>query len=127
MSDTFGALYFQGQQLNLPGGGPQSIGPFAIPASGIQEIVTVKLADSTVTTVVPTTAAGYAYNAQGLVLIPPVGGTVAWVYSAYMVPSDSGLSGSPQYPTVLTFDPANMPTNIYLFSSGTVSIVLQFL
>lgn len=124
MSDTFGALYIQGQQLNLPGGGPQAIGPFALPASGVQSIVTVNLVDNTVTVPVPTTAAGYPYNATGVLLVPQ-GITIEFQYKT--VSGDTGIHGSPAYPSFLAFDLNNMPSNIYLTSTGTVSVVLQFL
>lgn len=124
MSDTFGALYIQGQQLNLPGGGPQSVGPFALPASGVQSIVTVPVANDSNDVAVPTLAAGYAYDATGVVIIPPTGGTVP-VQIALVI--NQYFYINPEYPSFIAFDPNNMPSNLYVKSTGTVAVVAQFL
>lgn len=116
MSDTFGAVYIQGIQIALPGGGNQNIGPFAIPASGVQDTQTVTV-DTTATIAVPSTA-------QGVVLIPPSGGTVGWAFRT--VSGDTGTHLSKSLPSVITFDPTNEPSNIYLASVGSVEIVAQF-
>lgn len=118
MSDTFGAMYISGQQVDLPGQGDQVIGPFAIPCSGVQYTNPVALSAGTKT--IPTIA-----NAQGVLLIPPAAGTVAWSYKTIV--SDTGTFGSQTLPTFLDFDPANYPSNLYLTSAGTVTIVVQFI
>lgn len=116
-------MYIQGLQINLPG--QQSVGPYSIPASGTQQVVQAVLVASTVTVTVPTVAAGYPESATGALIIPPTGGTVAWSYKT--TSGDTGIHGSPLYPSVLSFDPANMPTTLYLVSTGTVTLTVQFL
>lgn len=119
MSDTFGALYISGIQTGLPGGGVQGIGPFAIPCSGDQYTQTW-VVDTTATVPVPTVTIP-----KGVLLVPPTGGTVAWGFKTYS--SDIGTQLSVGYPTFIDFDTANPPTNLYLFSSGSVPIVVQFI
>ncbi len=120
MSDTFGAIYIQGQQIGLPGGGSQSIGPYGLPASGVQETVPVNLVNDTVATTVPTSV-----KPIGVLIVPPVGGAVAFSYKT--VSGDTGIYANPQYPSWLAFDPAYVPTTLYLVSAGTVSVILQFI
>jgi hypothetical protein len=117
MSDAFGALYINGVQTGLPSGGPQGIGPFAVPASGVQD--TNAWTVNTATTVpVPPLAAG-------VLLVPPVGGSVAWSFKT--ISGDTGTHLDKALPTFINFDSSNMPANIYLTSAGSVVVVVQFL
>ncbi len=114
MSDTFGALYMMGQQNNLPGGGTQGIGPYAIAASGVQDSNTW-VVDTAETVPVPAGAAG--------ALIIPVSGTDIRYKT---VSGDTGTYQGAQ-PTFLCFDSAHVPSNIYLTSAGSVTVVVQFI
>lgn len=116
MSDTFGAVYVSGQQIALPGGGQQGVGPFAIPASGVQDTQTVTV-NTASTIAVPA-------GCQGVILVPPVGGSVAWRFKT--VSGDTGTYLSQSLPTVITLDPNNLPSDIYLTSASSIAVVLQF-
>ena len=118
MSDTFGAVYVSGQQQALAGGGIQGIGPFAIPCSGVQDTRTI-VVDTTATVGVPTDIVP-----NGVVLVPPVGGTVAWTFRT--VNGDTGTHLNQALPSVIAFDPNNIPANIYLGSASSVTIVVQY-
>jgi len=120
MSNTFGALYIQGQQINLAGGNSQSIGQFAIPASGVQDTVTCNCTASTLfTQVVPTNIVPI-----GVVVIPPIGGTSSILVKT--VSGDTGIYLNPEYPSFIAFDPGHIPTNVYLTCSSSIAVVLQF-
>ena len=116
MSNTYGAVYVSGQQNALPGGGNQGIGPFAIPASGVQDTQSITV-NTSATVAVPA-------GGQGLVLVPPSGGMVAWRFKTQS--SDTGTYMSKTLPSVITLDPNNYPSNIYLASASSVVIVVQF-
>ena len=121
MSNTFGALYIQGQQTNLPGGGIQGIGQFAVPASGTQDTPTCQCtAASTFTLALPTSIAPV-----GALVIPP--STASGTIKIKTVSGDSGIFVSPSYPTWICFDPSNLPTNLYITCSVSQAIVVQFI
>jgi hypothetical protein len=117
MSDTFGALYISGQQTGLPSGGQQGIGPFAIPASGVQDTQTV-IVNTTATIPVPS-------GAQGVLLVPPVAGDVAWSFRT--INGDTGTYLNQSLPSFIDFDPDNYPSNIHLNSASSVAITVQFI
>lgn len=117
MSDTFGALYMQGNQIGLPGGGIMGIGPFAVPCSGVLDN---KLYGVNTTVTVPV-----ATGAAGAIIIPPASGTVSFSYKT--VPGDTGIYASPSQPSFLAFDPAHIPSSIYLVSASSVDITVQFI
>ena len=116
VSDTFGAVYVSGMQNGLPGGGVQGIGPFAIPCSGVQNTRDIPV-NTTATVGVPV-------GAQGVVLVPPATGTVAWQFRT--VNGDTGTFLSRSLPSVITFDPGSEPGNVYLNSASSVVITCQF-
>lgn len=118
MSDTFGAVYLSGQQMALPGGGVQGIGPFAIPASGVQDTNTWNISTSPISVGVPN-------GAQGVLLIPPVGGVTAWLFKT--VSADTGTFLSPSLPSFVCFDLNNIPAHIFMLTgAGTTTITAQF-
>ena len=124
MSDTYGALYIQGQQINLPGGS-QGIGQFAIPASGLQGTYAVYLSGTTpVATPVPEPGGTLPI---GVLVIPPAGGT-AGIRIRFNGNTIANLPINPQYPSWFAMDPGDIWTNVYLTStSGTaVTVILQF-
>ncbi len=92
------------------------MGPFAIPAAGVQST-----RDITVNT---TASVGVPVGAQGVVLVPPVPGTVAWQFRT--VNEDTGTYLSKSLPSVITFDPGSEPGNVYLTSADSVVITCQF-
>lgn len=121
MSNTYGALYIQGQQTNLQGGGPQGIGAFAVPASGVQDTITVNcLASTLTTTVIPTNI-----TPTGVLVIPPTSGIASILFKTVL--ADTGTYLNPQYPSFVAFDPAHLPTNVYLTCGAANVVVLQFI
>ena len=125
MSDTYGALYIQGQQINLPGGGGnQGIGQYAIPASGIQYTVTLLVPDSSGSSIplsllpIPPT---------GVLIIPPVAGTVPFTFRTVF--GDTGIDLSPAYPSWVAFNPADHPAYVYFVAATghTVDLTVQFI
>jgi hypothetical protein len=119
MSDTFGALYINGIQQGLPGGGIQGIGPFAIPCSGNQD-TNIYGVNTSITITVPS-----VYVPQGVLIIPPTGGTVAFRFKT--VSADSGVYLNPSLPSFINFDPSNLPVDVYLVSASSVDIGVQFI
>ena len=104
MSDTFGALYIQGQQNDLPGQGDQAIGPFAIPCSGVQYTNPVAISADTRTVPLPS-------GAQGVLLIPPAAGTVAWSYKTVSGGTPGSSPARPSRPSSTSTRPTTRPTS----------------
>lgn len=122
VSDTFGALYIQGIQIALAGGGIQGIGPFAIPCSGVQDTQTRNITTAVTTVAVPTAPA----LPSGVVIIPPIGGVTDTNLIYKNVIGDSGINLSPFYPTMISFDPADVPNNmLFATASGSILITIQ--
>ena len=119
MSNTFGALYIQGQQINLPGGGIQGIGQFAIPCSGVQQTLSQPLTSSNVSVTVPTGAAG-------MLIIPPADN----VQPVFIAPINTatGLVLSGEFPSFLAFDFSDPPISFYMKSEGSnFTVTIQFI
>ena len=117
---TYGSFNISGLQNGLASGNQNSLGPFAVPfsATTFQETITV---NTTATIAVPATALGVA-------IIPPLAGS-AHSLTFKTVSGDTGVYISAVSPTVIEFDLANghVPSNIYLVSSGSIAVTVQFL
>lgn len=112
-----GTLSIQGLQFDTTNG-QSFVGPFSIPFSAISSIAIVPFNSSNVATPVPT-------GVQGVVITP--NGTSGMTVSMGFITAQVSRI-SPIYPTVVTFDQASLPTNIYLTISNTANaaVTLQF-
>ena len=114
---SYGFFSIQGQQINTQQGSRQPLGSFTVPFGSVVDVQTVTV-DTTVTIPVPA-------GALGVAIIPPAGNTTPSL-KFKTVSGDSGVFIAPGVPSVIEFDPDNLPTNIYLVSGGSVSVVVQF-
>jgi hypothetical protein len=114
---SYGFFSIQGQQINTQQGGRNPLGPFNIPFGDITDTQTVTV-NTTATIAVPA-------GCGGVCIIPPAGNTTPSL-KFKTISGDSGTFIAPGVPTVIEFDPDNMPTNLYLVSGGSVVVVVQF-
>jgi hypothetical protein len=123
MSTTNGYYSIQGYQIETPSGGRINLGPFNVPMSAVSEVLQFALTAGTQTIAVPT-------GTFGVAVIPPIGAPPAGV--TLKLKTNSGDSGdfiSTAYPSILEFDHVNnhVPANVYLVSSGNITVGVQFL
>lgn len=114
---SYGFFSIQGQQINTQQGGRQPLGSFTVPFGSVVDVQTITV-DTTATIPVPA-------GALGVAIIPPAGNTTPSL-KFKTVSGDSGTFIAPGVPSVIEFDPDNLPANIYLMSGGSVSVVVQF-
>jgi hypothetical protein len=114
---SYGFFSIQGQQINTQQGSRQPLGSFTIPFGSVVDVQTVTV-DGTTEIAVPA-------GALGVAIIPPAGNTTPTL-KFKTVSGDSGVFIAPGVPSVIEFDPDNLPANIYLVSGGSVSVVVQF-
>lgn len=116
---TYGSFNVAGIQFPTEGSGSVPLGPFGIAFSNTAQTTTVTV-NTTSTVSVPSTAGGVA-------IIPNTGnvGTIKFK----TVSGDSGTYISPNAPSFIEFDTINseVPANIYLVTSVSTQITLQFL
>lgn len=117
MSASNGFYSIQGIQTGT-GVGRVPLGPFNVPFGDVTEVLT-ETVNTAVTIPVPP-------GAQGVSISPPPGNTTPSL-KVKTVSGDSGTFIGPGTPSVIQFDPANLPANIYLVSSGSVVVVVQFI
>lgn len=113
---AFGAFYINGLQTGIPGGNQTSLGPFAVPFTGCQDVFQQVLSVGANTVTVPT-----ATVPGGLWIIPPNGSTVT-------LQLPGGLYIDPQSETFVNFDNTtpHVPASIVITAGGTVTVVFQF-
>lgn len=116
---TFGTWQLAGSQYSTPQGGTTSLGPFAIAFGPVTSVVPT-LVNTSATVPIPATAAGVC-------IIPPIGNTTptlefSTVSGAFAV----GQFIDPGQPTLIQFDSAHQPANLYLVSGSSVTVVIQF-
>lgn len=116
---TYGSFNVAGIATPTTGTGYQPLGPFAIPFSNTSEVLTV-VVNTTLTVPVPSSAGGVA-------IIPPPANTNTLTFRT--VNGDTGTFLSPQSPSFIEFDTVtpHVPSNIYLVSGASLTLVLQFL
>jgi hypothetical protein len=61
----------------------------------------------------------------GVAIIPPIGNSSPSL-KVKTLSSDSGIFLAPGQPTLISFDPDNMPSDIYLVSGSSVTVQIQF-
>lgn len=115
-----GFLSLQGLQTGLASGS-SGIGPFSVPFSAISEVVAIPANSSNVATLVPTSVVPV-----GVLLV--ASGTAAMTCSAGFISAQLSRINPSGYPTIWTFDPAAMPTNVYVTVSNTSGafVTIQF-
>ncbi|MGA9527150.1 MAG: hypothetical protein WBS24_03430 [Terriglobales bacterium] len=116
MSNGFFSI--QGQQTGTAQGSRVPLGPFNVPFGDVTDIQTVTV-NTTATIAVPA-------GALGVAITPPIGNTTPSL-KFKTVSGDQGTFIGPGQPTVIEFDPANLPADVYLVSGGSVVVVVQFL
>jgi hypothetical protein len=113
---TYGTWNLAGTQYSTPQGGFVSLGPFAIAFGPVTQSQAV-LVNTTATVAVPA-------NAAGVCIIPPIGNTTPSVLAKF-VSGDTGFYIDPGQPTLIQFDSAHQPANLYLVSGGSVTVQVQ--
>ena len=111
MSFTNGSLIVQGIQINLPSLGTIKQGPFSIPFSGQYESVSYP-ADTTASDI--TIAAGY----KGIMIIPNNSAASAMTLK-FSLNGATVEYISPEFVSLITFDPDNYSTEYSLTVSNT--------
>lgn len=115
---TYGTWQLAGFQNSTPQGGEQSLGPFAI-AFGPVTFSTPVLVNTTATVAMPA-------NAAGVCIIPPIGNTTPSLeFSFVSYANAAGNYIDPGQPTLIQFDSAHQPANLYLVSGGSVTVTVQ--
>ena len=104
-----GLLNIFGTQYGVPSGNNHD--QLSIPYSTISEQVIISGVVTNNTTAVPT-------GSQGVIVIP--GASVTTLSTGF---ATSPPRVSPTYPSILSFDPASTPTNIYITTTGSSSTV----
>ena len=126
MSDTFGAVYVQGQQFGSTfGASNQAIGQFAIPCSGTIGTSGAVVANGAWTAFPVPVPNGVPF-AAGVVIIPD--GVAGAPYLLRFNTSDDGIELSATTVSVQSFDSTHIPNDIYLTmaTAGYATIVVQF-
>lgn len=119
MTASNGFYSVQGIQTGTPPG-RVPLGPFNVPFGDVTEILT-ETVNTSATIPVPA-------GAQGVAIIPPPGNTTPSLeFSMVSLANAVGNFIGPGTPTVVQFDPAHLPANIYLVSGGSVVVVVQFI
>ncbi len=114
---SYGTFQLAGIQSGTSKGGEVYLGPYAVAfgsAAQVQQVVV----NTTATVAVPT-------GALGVCIIPPIGNTTPSV-SVKTVSGDTGIFVNPGAPSLLEFDSAHLPSNIYLVSGSNVTVQVQF-
>lgn len=115
----FGSWTAVGLQTGLPAGNAQALGPFTFEFSGAQTIQPVLLTPGANGIFFPETP-----PAAGLWIFPPLGNTATMLLQGD--PADTGIYLNPQAPTFLNLDPANYPTNVFVTTTDTFTITVQY-
>lgn len=116
---TYGTWQLAGVQSGTPQAGETSLGPFAIafgPVTSVQPVVV----NTTATVAVPA-------NAAGVCIIPPIGNTTPTLgFSTTSSANATAQYIDPGQPSLIQFDSAHQPANVYLVSGSSVTVVVQF-
>jgi hypothetical protein len=118
VSASNGFYSIQGIQTGTAQGGRVPLGPFNVPFGDVTDIQTVTV-NTTATIAVPA-------GAQGVSISPPPGNLTPSL-KFKTVSGDSGTFIGPGTPSVIQFDPENLPADIYLVSGGSVVVAVQFI
>jgi len=116
---TYGTWQLAGLQSGTPQQGEQSLGPFAIAFGPVTSSAPITCAN-TATVAVPA-------NAAGVCIIPPIGNTTPSLEFSFA--SSANAAGNyidPGQPSLIQFDSAHQPANLYLVSGGSVVVQVQF-
>ena len=117
---SYGFFSIAGVQSGTAQASQMALGPFALPFGSATESSPV-LVNTTATVPVPT-------GALGVAIIPPIGNTTPTLQFS-MVSSGNASAGNyiaPGTPSVIEFDSAHVPANIYLVSGASVTVQVQF-
>jgi len=119
-----GMIIVQGLQTNIPQG-QAGIGPFTIPCSPISMATITGAGVTNESYFVPTIGPGNDVVPAGVILIPTFAADAS--YQAGFI-SGQLTYLSPYYPTIWTFDPANLPAAIFVTVSPVTfaSVTIQF-
>jgi hypothetical protein len=115
-----GTFQLAGVQIDTASAGQLSLGPFALAFGPTTNVQTV-LVNTQSTVPMPS-------GAFGVAIIPPVGNTTPTLQISFVSYANAlGNYIAPGSPTVIEFDAAHVPANLYLVSGGSVSVVVQSL
>ena len=115
-----GFFQLAGVQSGTAGGGQNYLGPYAVNFGTAFETLQV-VVNTPATVTVPTGALGVCVTA-------PIGNTtpsVQWS-TVSLANASAGNFIAPGTPSLLEFDPAHLPSNLYLNSGGNVTVQVQF-
>lgn len=112
-----GYVSIQGQQWDTAPGGGQ-IGPFSIPCSAVTQISNVATNQTNFAVPIPTGCTGCVISPNAQSAAGPQQVSVGSV-------SGQLTRISPQYPTLVTFDPAALPTNLFFTTSNVVGAIVS--
>lgn len=118
---SFGTFQIQGVQSGTSAGGESNLGPYAL-NFGSALVVQQVVVNTTATVAVPTGALGVCVTA-------PLGNTtpsLEWS-TVSLANASAGNFIAPGGPSIWEFDPAHLPSNLYLNSGGNVTVQVQFL
>ena len=114
---SYGFFQIAGIQSGTGSGGEGYLGPYAVAFGSALDIRQI-VVNTTATIPVPT-------GALGVCIIPPIGNTTpTMVFKT--VAGDTGTRINPGAPSLIEFDSAAIPANIYLVSGGNVTVQVQF-
>lgn len=120
---VYGSWAVQGIQDFTPSGLTIALGPYTVAFSACQSAV-VYTVNGTTTISVPTSP-----TPAGVAVIPPINtGTVA--VTLKFNSGDTGVHIDPAGPTIVNFDntnPGNVPANMYLVTTASTNVLVQFL
>lgn len=114
---TYGTWQLAGVQSGTGSGGEVYLGPYAVAFGSAQKSIPF-VVNTTATVPVPT-------GALGVCIVPPIGNTTPSL-SVKTVSGDTGIRIAPGGPTLIEFDSAAVPSNIYLVSGSNVTVQLIF-
>ncbi len=109
--------------LNLQGtaavpisSGSLTVGPISVTGTAIPQPVNVNVTAAGLTITVPTTNTG---TWVGMIITPPTNNAFTITYRTTV--GDTGINLPQNTPSLIVFDPANVPATIYL-KSGTTTV-----
>jgi hypothetical protein len=114
---SYGYFTLGGIQVQTAGGGQASLGPYSVAFGSTLDSAPV-VVNTTATIAVPA-------GCLGVCISPPAGNTTPSVQFSSVSALDVGYI-APGSPSLIGFDPAHLPANIYLQTSSSVTIQVQF-
>ena len=116
---TYGTWQLAGVQSGTGSGGEIYLGPYAVAFGSAQKSIPFAV-NTTATVPVPA-------GALGVCIIPPIGNTTPTLeFSMVSLANAAGNFIHPGAPSLIEFDPANLPSDIYLVAGSNVTVQLIF-